>query len=230
MPEAKNNPTLVIFCKKPTLFQGKQRLAKSLGAEQALAFAQSFLNCALEDAHDWPGPVVLSPASLGDKEWASALLDRDHLVLAQPEGGLGERLQTIDQELRARGYDQLIFIGTDGPALTASHYAEARKALNLNDVVLCPASDGGVAIMGSRVSWPDLQHLPWSSDRLGQALEAQCRGKGLSVKNITPSYDVDVEADLVKLWQDLSVDFRPARQQLHQQLSEFLEQDQTHYG
>lgn len=230
MPNTRQDPTLVIFCKKPILFQGKQRLAKSIGPEKALAFAKSFLDCALEDARSWPGPVVLSPASLGDVEWADALLGRVHLVVPQPEGGLGDRLQTIDHQLRLLGYDKLFFIGSDGPALTPDHFTEARKGLLDRDVVLCPASDGGVAIMGSRVAWPKLVGLPWSSDQLGRALETRCLSQGLTVKNITPSYDIDIESDLMKLWQDLSDDTRPARQMLYRQLSEFLKQDETHYG
>lgn len=228
--DRKHQHCLVIFCKRPALSQGKQRLATSIGAAQTLVFAELFLACAIEDANSWPGPVVLSPASGQDSKWASTLLSRDHQVMAQPGGNLGYRLQTVDQCLRAEGYRKIHIIGTDLPALRPQHYDEARCALEEADVVLCPVADGGVSIMGARVPWPDLEPLPWSTDQLGQALMQQCRRHGLATKNITPSYDIDVEADLMKLTQDLSSDERPARQALATQLDNFFAQNEITYG
>lgn len=221
---------LVIFCKRPALFQGKQRLAATIGAEQAYAFATTFLNCALEDAMNWPGPVVVAPASAKDTQWAGGLLGRDYQILAQPQGCLGTRLQTIDQKLRHMGQSRIIFIGTDAPGLTTAHFEAARHGLMDSDVVLSPAVDGGVTIMGSRVGWPDMTDLPWSTDRLGAALENLCCDGGQRVKNIIPSYDIDIEADLVKLDQDLKGDSRPARQNLHRQLREFFNREGAQYG
>lgn len=226
----KDQTCLVIFCKRPTLFQGKQRLAKTIGAEQCLIFAQSFLKCALEDAREWPGPVVLSPSSPEDTEWADGLLERHCRVMAQPEGGLGHRIQVVDYQLRAEGYSKIVFMGTDAPALRSDHYQEAHREISLVDVVLGPASDGGVVIMGSSTPWPDLLPLPWSTARLGNALTTACRQQGLDVKNISPGYDIDIEADLLKLQQDLSDDLRPARRHLYQQLREFLLQGETRYA
>jgi len=220
----KGTPCLVVFCKRPALFHGKQRLAQTIGAEQALIFARSFLRCALEDAQAWPGPVVLSPASSDDVPWAETLLDRDYTVVAQPRGGLGQRLWDIDQTLRRTGLNKIIFIGTDAPALTQTHYAQARVALETADIVLGPAADGGVTIMGARARWPDFRLLPWGTGGLGQALDALCRRHGHSTQTLSPSYDIDVEADLSRLATDLSGDRRPARQHLYRQLETYLSQ------
>lgn len=170
---------LVIFCKRPALSQGKQRLARTIGEARTLVFAELFLACAIEDANAWPGPVVISPASSQDSEWASSLLTRDHQVMPQSEGGLGYRLQVIDQQLRAEGYRKIHIIGTDLPALRPHHFEEARSALEEADVVFCPVSDGGVAIMAARVPWPELEPLPWSTEKLGHALAQKCRHHGL---------------------------------------------------
>jgi len=231
-------PCLVIFCKRPALSQGKQRLAKTIGAKQALIFSQAFLDCALEDARAWRGsghrngygPVVLSPSLPDDRDWASKLLDQDTLVLVQPEGRLGHRLQAIDQELRTHGHDKIIFLGTDVPMLKPHHFNAAAQALLSRDIVLSPALDGGVTLMGARLPWPDLTALPWSSDQLGQALEKQCRDNELTVENIATSYDIDVEADLIKLQGDLVDDPRPARKFLYRLVSDFMARDKVNYG
>jgi len=230
MADLIKSPCLVLFCKRPLMFQGKQRLAKTIGAEQAVMFARAFLDCALEDAEGWPGPVVLSPASVEDVAWAGRLLRRDHVVLAQPDGGLGERIKAIDDRLRRLGHQQIIFIGSDAPALQPGHFDAARDVLCRSDVALSPALDGGVTLMGAAVPWPDLTFLPWSTDCLGPALAECCRHQGLEVTNIPPSYDIDVEEDLARLWRDLTHDSRPARKALHLALGEFLQQKEVNYG
>ncbi len=230
MTDLTKSPCLVLFCKRPRVFQGKQRLAKTIGAKQAVTFARAFLDCALEDAEGWPGPVVLSPSSAEDVAWAGGLLRRDHMVLAQPDGGLGERITAIDEKLRRLGHEQIVFIGSDAPALQPGHFDTACRALGRCDVVLSPASDGGVTIMGAAQPWPDLTFLPWSTDCLGQALAECCYHMGLRVENIAPSYDIDVEDDLARLWHDLARDPRPARRALYLVLGEFLQQKEVTYG
>lgn len=221
---------LVIFCKRPALSQGKQRLARTLGDARTLVLAKLFLDCAIEDANAWPGPVVISPASRKNSEWAGSLLTRKHLVMPQPEGNLGHRLQGIDQQLRAEGYRKIHIIGTDLPALRPHHYEEARNALDEEDIVLCPVSDGGVSLMAARVPWPELEALPWSTEHLGQALKQHCRSHGLGIRDITSSYDIDVEADLIRLKQDLPGDDRPARRALAAQLDKYFEHNEKTYG
>ncbi len=205
--------SLVILCKRPKLHQGKQRLAATLGAEQALALAEAFLLCTLEDARDWPGPVVLSPASDDDRSWAEQLLPGAE-VYPQLSGNLGERLMVVDQGLRRAGHRTLLFIGTDAPALEQRHYRAALQAFDQYGVVLSAASDGGVTMMGSDAGWPDLSALPWSTGQLGAALKNQCLAAGMKVGFIQPSYDIDLEQDLRRLVDDLQRDRRPARQQL----------------
>ncbi len=223
-------PCLVVFCKRPALFHGKQRLADTIGAQQALTFAGLFLDCALEDADIWDGPLVISPACPETREWATGLLDGGHRVMAQPEGCLGYRLQTIDQQLRAEGHDRIIFMGSDAPTLKTAHFDETVRALQTGDIVLSPALDGGVTIMAARRPWPDLTILPWSTDILGRSLTQHCRNHDLAVRHISPSYDIDVAADLIRLQQDLASDPRPARQRLYGVLCDFLEQGRVGHG
>lgn len=210
-------PTLVVFCKRPKLNQGKQRIAATVGAEKTLLLAQAFLGCALEDARQWLGPVVLSPSCEDDLQWAQGL-DIDAQVFPQQQGNLGERLMQVDRDLREQGHRHILFIGTDAPALSAPHYQSAGHAFNRAEVVLSAANDGGVTMMGSTGGWPNIADLPWSTEQLGNALRQRCQHYQLQVEYILPSYDIDVEADLRRLADDLHNDQRPARQLLLEQL------------
>ncbi|WP_415895527.1 TIGR04282 family arsenosugar biosynthesis glycosyltransferase [Neptuniibacter sp. PT34_22] len=209
--------TLLIFCKQPRIGQGKQRIAASLGAETTFEIAKALLQCALEDAQAWAGRVVLSPASVDEVEWAEGLLDGEHVqVVPQPSGNLGERINTVDQRLREQGHQNIVTIGTDAPILNLDLLQQVCHKMADYDVVCSKADDGGVTVMASGVAWPDLEALPWSTERLAQGLEEFCLDAGLSVGYIEPTYDIDLEADLVRLIEHLKSDRRPARKALLQ--------------
>jgi hypothetical protein len=217
VPE-RESPTLVLFCRRPVAGVGKQRIAAHAGAGIALGLAERLLATALEDAAGWPGPLVLAPASPADRDWAGALLPREATILPQAGDSLGARLQRADQALRAAGHRELVFIGSDAPVLDFAYFARARIALRQADVVLGPAEDGGVTLMAARVAWPALDDLPWSTERLGAALDRRCRAHGLRVQQLDTQYDVDEVDILPRLYRDLGADPRPARRALREWL------------
>ena len=209
--------TLVLVCKRPAPGVGKQRLAARLGSEMTFQIASALLACAVEDACDWPGPVVIAPADVQDNDWARTLsqpITSPVQVIPQMAGNLGQRLNALDQTLRVQGLRQLVFIGSDSPGLTETDYTATRNALQHADVVVIPARDGGVVLMANRRAWPELSALPWSSDRLGVALTEACCLAGYSVQTEGQGYDVDEVEDFVQLITSLAQDQRPARRAL----------------
>lgn len=208
---------LILVCKRPTLGVGKQRLAARLGMEQTQQIAHALLACALEDAKNWNGPVIIAPASEEDHDWAVSLLPAAKSIRIQPQtiGNLGQRLNELDGKLRKEGLKQLVYIGSDAPLLMETDYAACRAALQQHDTVLIPATDGGVALMASGHPWPVLTDLPWSTDRLGATLIDCCRSAGQSVAILESRSDVDELVDCLQLIALLQHDERPARQQLH---------------
>lgn len=213
MPDVQH-ATLVIMCKRPLLHQGKQRLAVTLGAERAFAIASRLLDCVVEDANHWPGPVVLSPSSAEDEAWAAERLSRPAPVIPQPEGNLGQRIQFIDQALRRSHTTRTIFIGSDAPCLTTDILIHAERALIHHDVVLSGALDGGVILMANRRSWPPLRGLAWSTSQFAQGLSALCAAHDYSVKSIDTSFDVDEAPDLDLVLSCLASDPRQSRKAL----------------
>ncbi|MEZ5563512.1 MAG: glycosyltransferase [Gammaproteobacteria bacterium] len=220
MSAAQHRPAvLVVFCRRPVIGTGKQRLAAEIGTAQAAEIATLLLATTLEDARSWPGPVVLAPSEAEDADWAATLLPGSATIIPQTAGNLGERLQGIDRMVRATQPGAVIYVGSDAPVLSEADYAAARKALMHHDVVLGPALDGGVTLMGARCPWPELADLPWSSDQLCAALAGHCVAHGLDVATLQPvRYDVDLATDLQRLCADLRTDMRPARRILYRKL------------
>ncbi len=202
---------LVLVCKRPSLGIGKQRLSPLLSPHGAHQVANALLECALEDLRSWPGPVVISPARPEDRPWAESLI-RGVRVIPQGEGNLGQRINALDQKLRGEGYARIVYMGTDAPALEERDFEEVRKALGHHDVALSPATDGGVVLMASRVPWPDLASLPWSTECLGAMLRNACRSKGMDVTLLTEGFDIDHAEDLERGILALEKDPRSSRQ------------------
>ncbi len=175
--------------------------------------------CALEDLHNWPGEVVISPSDPGDCDWAAALLKRSVTVVAQNEGNLGERINHLDKSLKKAGHAQTIYIGSDAPLLGENEYQQMITALSDYEIVFCPALDGGVTMMANKPCWPDLADLGWSTPVLAQQLKSVCRDHQLTVHCIKASYDLDDSQQLSQLAEDLQQDSRAARQKLLQQIN-----------
>ena len=218
------NTTLVLMCKRPQFGRGKQRLAATLGKSQAMDIAKGLLDCALEDANYWRGPLVYAVAHEEDMAWAQKLLPGNQRVLSQGSGNLGERINFVDRQLRHDGHNKLVFIGTDAPMLKHMHYQHAQENLMRHDVVLIPASDGGVVIMANALPWPNLKHLSWSTDKLGNELTLCCQNHQLNTINILSGYDIDEENHLYRLREDLISDNRPARKILLEILNRSIKQ------
>jgi glycosyltransferase A (GT-A) superfamily protein (DUF2064 family) len=218
-PQKLSFPTLVVFCKRPKLHQGKQRLVQTITSEQALIVAKGLLACAVEDTQNWQGPVVIACSDENDIEWAQSLNNKAQVITQLPsgvKGNLGQRLNYVDEKLRSCGHQHIITIGTDAPILGHHHYQAVIASLYKHDIVLSHADDGGVVIMANSQLWPNIIDLPWSTDKLSQVLAKTCTEQGLGVDYTLPGYDIDLLTDIEKLIQDLQHDTRPARQAMRE--------------
>lgn len=214
--------TLILFCKRPAPGFGKQRLAAEIGTDAAFKIANALLACALEDAQNWPGPVLVSPSCAEEADWAATLLSRQYEVIPQAGGNLGERIGSVDRTLRQRGQHRQIVIGSDAPELSVELLCAADALLDAVDVVFSAAEDGGVSLMGTRSGWPTLEVMPWSTETLGQALVAGCEQNQQSVAWTEACSDVDRLMDLERIHRTLQADDRTARRALFQVVDQVL--------
>ncbi len=194
----------------------KRRIAGALGS-LADELAALLLECALADLKRWPGSVCLAPAHSSDLGWAEGLLRTSagrRYLFAQRDGNLGERIMQVDGLLRTQGESRIIMLGTDCPALDDAYLATANVALGRCDVVLGPARDGGVVLMGAARPWPNLANLPWSTATLGEQLLALCTQAGCRVEVLDDRSDIDTLADIGDLLPALRNDPRDSRRAL----------------
>jgi rSAM/selenodomain-associated transferase 1 len=194
--------TLIIFARAPVLGAVKTRLAKAVGENAALALYEAFLDdtCLLTQGLGARRVLAID----GDVELPSlARICKSHrmTLMAQGDGDLGTRMgRAIAAEVE-RG--PVVIVGADTPTLPRPYLHQALDALMEHDVVIGPADDGGLYLLGARVPIAELlAQIPWSTAAVVQTMEG--RLWGWSHRVLAPWYDVDELAELERLRAELA--------------------------
>ncbi len=134
--------SVVVMARRPLAGAVKTRLAADVGPGCALAVYRLMLKRTLRrvSAGPWRTVVAATPAGGRHRSWARGLP-----VIAQPRGGLGERMQAA---FDAMPHGPVVMVGTDIPGLRRHHVRRAFRALGSHDAVFGPALDGGYWLVG----------------------------------------------------------------------------------
>lgn len=107
----------------------------------------------------------------------------------------GERFCDAIEQVFQKGFAHVIAIGNDSPELRSPHILEAQRQLQHSDLVIGPAKDGGVYLLGvSRQAFVQAAYtdLPWETKFLTEGL----RGLGTEIVWLPALADIDSAADL----------------------------------
>lgn len=194
----------ICFVKTPGLSPLKTRLSAKIGKEKAEEFyhksvaAISETLALLEKKHDfkvyW---AVAEKEALSHKMWSN------FECLWQGEGGLGDRLASIEEQLPDAV--NIYYIGADAPQITHSDFVEARDCLAGSDFFLCPSEDGGYWLYAGRkkIGSNVWLSVPYSKDDTFKVFKEKLEELGSFVSGKTLR-DVDYFEDLVGLKSTLS--------------------------
>lgn len=203
---SRNNPEprrigVAILARAPIPGQAKTRLIPALGPAGAARLQRWLLQrtVAMVLVAD-VGPVTLWCA--GDPRHPDFAVCRAYgavTVRHQPEGDLGRRMLTaIGESATSSG---VLVIGTDCPALTASHLREAADTLQRNDAVVYPAEDGGYVLIGMGEPHACVfSGVDWGSDRVMAQTRERLKERGLVWEEPVTLWDVDRPDDLARLF------------------------------
>jgi rSAM/selenodomain-associated transferase 1 len=211
MPIARGQ--LVVLARWPAPGRCKRRLAASCGSSRLAAAMQRRLSwhtvqTAAAAAHSTGAELLLAASGLGPRalhRWGVQLQRSTGVPLRlalQRGGNLGCRMQRQLQQGFARGFEQLVLIGSDLPDLQRGDLIEAFALLEQRDLVLGPAEDGGYWLIGiTRQGWLRsgaalFSGIPWSSDQvLPLSLDRAAR-QGLTVGLLRQQSDLDSRSAL----------------------------------
>jgi rSAM/selenodomain-associated transferase 1 len=203
LPELAPEPPLAIavFAKAPVPGQAKTRLIPLLGADGAAHLQAQLLDAALAKATALAGAAcTLWVAGALDHPAIATAAARYAVTLeAQHGADLGARMHAaIAHTLGSKrvGSGKCLLIGTDCPALTTAHLAQAAAALATHDVVLGPADDGGYVLIGMRQPQATLfKDIAWGSSTVLQATRARIASARLRVFELPSLPDLDTPED-----------------------------------
>lgn len=222
MDQQRDHCALAVYVKNPDRGGVKSRIAAGLSTHYAQAFYQHALACLQEDLQVLARmgfTVFICPADPIDANWAQQQWQTPFVLPQIQKDNLGQRLQQTVSHLRKAGFNQICIIGSDAPTLPITHILSCQQQLESHDVVLGPASDGGIYLLGTKVELPDLTTIPWSSHLVFNDLKALLEQQALRVA-VGPSwYDVDTIADFKQLKNDLEATTN-ARKKLHHWLQQ----------
>jgi uncharacterized protein len=192
---------LIVFTRYPRAGQAKTRLIPALGAAGASDLQRRMTEHVLVQARDWGGAVAIYYANglLTElRDW----LGPDLLYQPQSDGDLGARMA----EAFGSQSGPTVIIGTDCPGIDGDLIRQAFAVLEIQDLVLGPALDGGYYLIGlnklGRIAqpWQNLfQNIDWSTDRVLAQTLAVAKALDLKTQLLGVLPDIDRPEDLVHL-------------------------------
>ncbi|MEL7044052.1 MAG: TIGR04282 family arsenosugar biosynthesis glycosyltransferase [Pseudomonadota bacterium] len=198
--EARGPRLLQQFARLPVPGRVKTRLARSIGAAAACAVHEELFALTARTLLD----AALAPVELWlDEGGTHGLLEP--LMLAGMHGpfeqigqDLGERMHRSLVDGLQR-YERVVLVGSDCPGLDEAYLRAAFDALDAADAVIGPAEDGGYVLIGARRNCaPLFADIPWGTAAVLERSRAAAEIAELDLALLTPRYDIDVEADLLR--------------------------------
>ncbi len=196
---------LIIVAKEPAAGTTKTRLCPPFGPEEAAALYHRLMldTLALASRLDIADHTVAYAPARARRVFEN-LVPKGFRLVPQEGADLGERLcHALDQHFDM-GYRRVVVMNSDGPTLPLTYLTEAFTALEGADITLGPGHDGGYYLIGMNRLYPTLfRGIAWSTEQVIPQTLAICQDLGLAVHQLPEWYDVDVEADLERLVDDL---------------------------
>lgn len=208
---------LAVMTKAPRAGQVKTRLVPPLTPKEAAELNKCFLRdtattiSGAATSGDVRGIAVYTP--IGSELAYSDILPATFSLLPQRGEGFGERLYFATGDLFKCGFESVCLIDSDSPTVSAVSFSRAVVELMKpgDRVVLGPSEDGGYYLIGLKNPHRELfERIDWSTERVLDQTRQRAREIWLEVKLLPPGYDVDDEASLRRLCNELLADITPA--------------------
>lgn len=184
---------LLIFTRNPELGKVKTRLAKGVGAENALTIYKTLL----EHTRDVVLQINCSKrVGYSVKVRSKDIWPSDVFEKFEQEGeDLGDRMYRAFAKAYQDNFSKVMIVGSDLYDLRSEHIEAAFEALDSHEVVIGPAQDGGYYLLGMRSLVKDVfYNKNWGQDTVFEATLKDL--EGYSVHQLETLNDIDHAEDL----------------------------------
>jgi uncharacterized protein len=201
-----SDTALVIMARYPERGKVKTRLARFLGEDETLLLYHAFLQDLAQRFSNWTYDLhwAYTPAvheHVFSSLIASLIAEQDPSMYVFPQLGedFGTRLYQAFMKMHEMLYSRVILIGSDSPQISRATVQRAYEALDIADVVLGPAEDGGYYLLAMRQPYDVFSGIPMSTDVVLDMTIARAQAQHLSVYLLEPLFDVDTQHELARL-------------------------------
>jgi hypothetical protein len=186
---------LIIFVKNLVPGMVKTRLAEDIGMFLALDVYQELVNHTAKVVKKVDADKMVFYSEYVEVEDAFDGEDFEYSI--QQGNTLGERMKNAFQLAFDKGYSRVTIIGSDCYDLKKRHLDEAFDQLEINDVVVGPAKDGGYYLLGLNGPCPALfDGKTYSHDRVFEELMKEVQALELECHTLEKLNDIDTLEDL----------------------------------
>lgn len=195
---------LILFAVIPPTEKSQNRLMPFLCAEEC----KSLYNCFVKDVYQKSrisGVDVYVFFSPQDKKGVfQSLLGTDAVLLPQHGDDLGQKMKNAIGAVLRMGYEKVVLMGTDIPHIHTETIRNAFDSLDVRDIVIHPALDGGYYLIGMKQEHDSI----WNIRRYGTNTVMYDTLQHIKAQNLSTSvgqmyYDIDCKEDLRQLWNDV---------------------------
>lgn len=190
---------VIVFAKAPRPGYVKTRLAADVGTEDAVRIYRTLGRATVDALRGGDARlfVYYDPPEDETVTEMSQWLGNEGVEYRRQRGDdLGSRMEGAFAECDAEA-DEVCIVGTDIPGIGTDTVGEAFRALEENDVVIGPTTDGGYYLLALRSPMPALFHdVPWSTDAVLAVTLDRAAEIGARVELLEPKTDVDTASDV----------------------------------
>ena len=198
------NNSLIVFLRKPIKGQVKSRLAKEVGENKALEVYRWLLDVTFHAFKRLKFPVNLY---FDQSEGKGPYWAENYLYHVQKGEDLGSRIvNSFSEQLKISG--KTVMIGSDCPEMNEKIITEAFKTLENQDLVLGPAKDGGIYLIGMKNLNMDLfNNIPWSGPFVFNRLKENASKLSMNYSVLQEMQDIDYFNDFLS-WENKFEQFK----------------------
>lgn len=176
----RSSTAILIFSRTASEEAAVKTFVPAIGKSGNAAIADGLINQSIAVARQTDLPVILASSA------------------QQVGSSFGERLANALESVYAQGYKKVLVIGNDCPALTSADLLHAKAKLDQNQLVLGPATDGGLYLIGlDRKAYQRgaFVALPWNQSSLQQGWKNYANSLSKASDWLGAQRDVDQASD-----------------------------------
>ena len=204
---------LMIAARAPVAGATKTRLGKAIGMDRAAALYRAFLQdlAARFDTvtTDFDVAWTYSPPECdfrAELKAVTGVISPGARFVPQSGQDWGVRQLNLLRWGGDQGYQRMILMASDSPHLPVSLIASGFDLLREHEIVLGRVRDGGYYLIGQRGFHDVLSSVAMSTASAADDVVARSRERGLAVRELPMTFDVDERTDLDELTATLRAD------------------------